>query len=100
MPLLRNTPKFRQTVELDQVIFTLSMSFNTAMNTWIMSILDAEEKAILMGIPMQHGIPLTLQEQNVEGLPPGSFLLIDESGQQRPLTLDSPTNIKLVYVSG
>ena len=69
-------------VELQSVIYTLGFGFNTRANYWYMSISDQAKNLILGDIPLLSNIPLT--DQYVDALlPPGRFIVIDETGKNR-----------------
>ena len=95
----RGIPSFRQSTEIDGTIYQLSFIYNNLSDLWVMNIADAEENPIASGIPLLLGMPLTLQTKNRPGMPRGEFILVDETGQNRPPTFNNLDNISLVYLS-
>lgn len=99
IPFPTNLPRFRLSTEIHGTIYNLRFLYNFSMTAWVMDILDAEDQAIQLGIPLQAGIPLTFQTKNHLRFPKGEFLIIDESGNERNPKFEEVSNIKLIYAS-
>lgn len=85
-------------VDLEGTPFRLDFQFNERLEKWIMGISDTVGNEIILGLILQVDRFLT---KNIvrEGEPPGQFLLIDETGQQRdPGRSDLGNDIKLLYI--
>lgn len=87
-------------VTLEGVVYTLSFRWNARMEKWIMDIGDATGNPLLIGLVLFEGIPLIWRfVDRITGLPPGGFLVIDETGQHRDPDQDTlGLDINLVYV--
>lgn len=84
-------------IDLEGTVYTLEFAYNKRRDLWNMSIIDLSENILLASIPLLVDIPLTDQYVNEE-LPPGRFILLDETGEQRdPGRNDLGETIKLFY---
>lgn len=98
MPVRNDIAAYSFKIELDLVIYTLSFRYNKRMSSWIMDIADEQESPILMGIPVQTNVAL-INRFIDEQLPPGQFLCLDETGDQRSPDRDNfGLDIKLLYL--
>lgn len=97
--LAKNLPSFRQSTEIDGVVYNLEFLFNDVMGAWVLDLLDAEENPIQLGMPLLPNFPLTAQTKNRPNFPQGEFLVVDETGKSRTPNMENTDNIKLVYVS-
>jgi hypothetical protein len=67
------------------------------MERWLMDIGDSNGNDILIGIPMLSNLNMH-GRYRTEGLPPGQFLVYDETGQNRnPTREEFGKTIKLLY---
>ena len=97
----QNVSNVRQTVELDGSLYVLAFRLNTLYNRWTMDIADAENNPISLGLVLTPGPPVNLQVRSRPRMPPGLFLVVDDSGTG--LIPDAENEIggttKLIYVS-
>jgi len=78
---------FTQKTVLDGVSYILGFRFNRTVGAWYMDISDALSNLLLCGIPLILDFPLTYRfVGRISGLPPGLFMVIDESGNEQILT--------------
>ena len=86
-------------VDLDGVTYTLDFKFNGRSNLWQMSILDAEGDNLIIGaVPVLTNAVLNYPYLATPGTPPGTFIAIDETGQEQNANRDNfGTDIKLFY---
>ena len=97
IPTSSDSENFNFEIDLEGTVYTLEFSYNKRRDLWIMSILDASENLLLGGIPLLTSIPLTDQYVD-ENLPPGRFILLDETGQNKDAGRnDLGATIKLFY---
>lgn len=98
IPVRSDFKAYRFQVELESTIYTLDFGFNSRSNLWYMSIYDqAGENLVVGDIPIQVNAPLT-DQYVAEGLPPGRFIAIDETGKGKdPGVLDLGNRVKLIY---
>lgn len=85
-------------IDLEGVIYTFDFGFNARSQRWYMSIYDQAKENLLIGdIPVLINVPLHDQYIN-ELLPPGRFIALDETGQNREASSENfGTEIKLFY---
>jgi hypothetical protein len=84
-------------IELDGVVYTLSIRWNQRMGRWIMDIADADGVDLLNGIPLLTNIPLT-DDYVKAGLPPGRFICEDTTGGSKIAGVDDLGNdVRLIY---
>ena len=98
MPIRNDVDAYQFQIELESVIYTLDFGYNTRSGRWYMSIYDQVGEVLLVGdIPILINIPL--HDQYIDtALPPGRFVAIDETGQNKEATADNfGTEIKLLY---
>lgn len=99
LPLFSTTPSYRYTVEIESVVYMLQFHFNDRMGRWIMDILTPSQVVILAGIPMLTDTDLIGRFQN-KALPPGYFLVVDNTGKHRNPDFDNfGTDVKLYYLT-
>lgn len=67
---------FSQTISLDDIPFTLRMTWNTRIESWFMDILDKDKNNILLGIRLVPNY-LLIKDYSQTELPPGDFYLWD-----------------------
>jgi hypothetical protein len=84
-------------INLDGIVFILEFGFNTRANRWYMSIYDQSEDLILGDIPLLTDT-LFLDQYVDDRLPPGEFLLLDETGEgKNPGPEDLGNDVKMLY---
>ena len=97
IPTNSDNEHFDFEIDLEGTVYTLEFKYNKRRDLWTMAILDASENLLLGDIPLLVDVPLLDQYVN-ENLPPGRFILLDETGEQRdPGRNDLGTTIKLFY---
>lgn len=99
---ITNTPaNYRLTVPLDGSNYILVFTYNDRTSSWSMDILDARGNPLVNSIAMVPDYPLNYRfnKGQVPGMPPGIFMLRDESGQQRtPDNTNFGQGINLYYI--
>lgn len=84
-------------VDLEGVTYTLNFRFNTRLQNWVMDIADAAGTDLLNGVVLLTNVALTSYVVK-DGLPPGKFICIDESGANRDAGIEDLGNdVKLLY---
>lgn len=80
--------KWSQVTSLDGQQYTLFFYWNQRMSVWFMDIYDVTGTVqLLVGIPLLASFPLIENYvDNIEGLPPGNFQLLDNTGQNQEAT--------------
>jgi hypothetical protein len=76
LPLSSEFPKFKFNTELDEETFIFNFRLNERLDRWVMSISDAAETPLVMGIPVLLGVPFYEQFKN-PGLPKGRLFAIN-----------------------
>lgn len=81
LPVRHDLPAYEFQIDLEGTVYTLSFTFNTRMNAWVMSIGDVNKEPLLNGVKLLTGW-LPLRQYANTKLPPGKFAVIDttESG--------------------
>jgi len=82
MPVRADLPAFTFKQDLEGTVFTFDFRFNVRFNNWIMDISDEQGNPIILGTPVQTDVDI-LSRFIFDGLPPGQFVVIDETGAQR-----------------
>lgn len=97
IPARNDLPNYKFRITLNDVIFTLSLHYNTRMDNWIMDISDASGNQILGGIPVLINRNLTWQYLHLE-IPKGLLFTTDDTGQgTQPTTYSFGTTHTLWY---
>lgn len=99
IPTGATQPDFAEDVDLDRVVYRLSIHYNGRDDSWYLSVADADGVEIVSGVRLV--IDTSLLGQHVsEGLPPGVLLIIDPAGtRQDPTRADLDDEGKaLVYL--
>jgi len=97
IPVRNDYPAYSFSIDLDGINYTLAFKHHSRMDKWTMDIISSEGVAIVEGIAILTDLPL-LQGLIVEGLPPGQFIAIDETGNgANPNETNFGTDIKLLY---
>ena len=76
LPVSSEFPNFKFNTELDEEAFIFSFRLNERMDRWVMSISDAIETPLIMGIPVLLGVPFYEQFKN-PSLPKGRLFAIN-----------------------
>jgi hypothetical protein len=97
MPVRADIPAYTFKIDLEGTVYTLGFRHNLRFNCWIMDISDETGNPIVMGTPVQTDVDI-LGRFIFASLPPGQFMVIDETGQQRnPSRDDFGGEVKLFY---
>lgn len=97
MPVRSDVKAYEFQIELDGVIYTLKFHFNSRAERWVMDIADFGGTELITGLFLLTNIDLNAQFVG-EDIPPGRFILIDETGAERNPGFDDLGNdIKLLY---
>jgi len=84
-------------IDLDGSTYQLTFSLNGRANRWSMNIADAEGNPLVEGIRLLNDIILNAQFVN-DALPPGDFLIIDVTGEDKVPNKDNlGDDLRLVY---
>lgn len=99
MPVRNDLPAFDFKQELEGTVFTFAFRFNVRFNAWIMDILDETgDVPIILGTPVFTDVDI-LSRFIYDTLPPGQFVVLDETGAQRNPDRDNfGGEVKLFYV--
>jgi hypothetical protein len=97
IPVRSDFKSYSMKIELELVIYTLSFGYNTRRGRWYMDISDQAGNDILTGVPILINIPLC-DQYIVNGLPPGRFIAIDQSGNNKiPGEDDLGNDVQIFY---
>lgn len=97
LPVRNDFKRYEFQTGLEGVTYRFSFGYNTRASKWFFNISDVSGNQLLADIPVLINIPLTDQYINEE-LPPGRFIAIDETGQNREPGIDNfGTEIKFLY---
>jgi hypothetical protein len=97
------TPRWTAKADLGGRRFQLYFSWNTRLEGWSMTIMDADGKVLIGGLRLVPGcLMLKKYKASVSGLPPGDLMLVDR--EDRPDTAvagrnNMGTRFLLVYIS-
>ena len=99
MPVRNDLPSYTFKQELEGSVFTFEFRFNVRFDCWIMDISDETgDNALILGTPVQTEVDILSRFIFAE-LPPGQFVVLDETGQQRNPDRDNfGIEVKLFYV--
>lgn len=98
LPVRSDLKSYEFTIDLEDGTFTLRFKYVERMDLWVMDIADAQNVDIVVGVPVQTNIDLFGQITKSD-LPPGTFIALDETGQERDAGQDDLGNdVKLFYV--
>lgn len=97
IPIRSDIPAYNFQINLEGIIYTLGFRYNSRLERWVMDVKDVDEVALVTGVPLLYGIPLLDRYKN-PALPPGTFILIDETNAERNPTRDGlGEDYKLLY---
>lgn len=98
MPVRSDIPAYKFQIDLEGTLYTFTFRYNSRMSRWIMDIADENETTILLGVPVLTEFSL-IERFKDDRLPPGAFLALDESGNQKqPAREDLGNDVKLFYI--
>lgn len=87
-------------VDLEGTVYRLDFQYNSRLDRWVMKISDLQGNAILQGLKLLTNIVLNRQYV-VANEPPGEFMCVDESGQNKDAgRRDLGNDVKLLYIEG
>lgn len=93
-----NLAWFTKTITLQGVTYTLEMQYNVREQLWYMSVLDAAENPIILGIPITIDRYLN-QQYSSYLLPNGAFVAQDTSGAgEEPTFFSFSLNHQLLFL--
>lgn len=96
LPVRSDVKAYSFSLELDGLLYTFRFRFNDRTGLWSMDIADSIDNDILNGVSLLINVPLIDVTKTL--LPPGEFILIDETGEDRnPGADDLGNDIKLLY---
>lgn len=100
IPVRTDIFSYTERITLNGSVYVLTFNYNLRMDVWFMDIATAAGTVLLAGIAFLQGLPLTYKNVGrISGLPPGDFVLIDETGQDRDPGKDNlGQDIKLEYL--
>lgn len=84
-PMRNDLPQYSFNITLSGTIFQAQILYNGRMDRWIMNINDSAGNQILSGIPVLIERDLTAQYATLT-IPEGTFVAIDNSGQDTQAT--------------
>lgn len=80
MPVRSDSPAYFFQIALEKVFYNFDFNWNERGNYWVMSIADQSQNPLISGIKLVSGIDL-LEKYKIEGLPTGSFFILDTTGK-------------------
>ena len=83
IPVFPDQASTTQTISLDNITYKLQIYWNTRDEYWFFSLFLPDETPVLTGIKMPVNFTL-LDSFSGDNVPPGDFLLYDESGNNGP----------------
>jgi hypothetical protein len=88
VPTTPGAPYHSQKTRLDGRDYVLRFAFNERENRWHLSILDDEERPILLGLKLVANWPLLRHYRWDPRVPPGELMVLDLTGDRTPPGLD------------
>ena len=99
IPVTNQVPNYRFQIDLESVQYYLEFRFNTRLDRWVMDIEDKDKNTLIQGVPILINLNL-LAQYVIEGLPPGVFMAINETGTQQEATRNTfGVDVKLIYIT-
>jgi len=97
IPIRTDIPAYQFQITLEGTVYTLHFHYNTRAERWVMDVNNVDDEPIVVGVPLLYGLPLLDRYQD-ERLPLGSFMILDETGEERNPTRDGfGSDFKLLY---
>jgi len=88
IPMSSNHHWFTFRITLSQAIYMLDIRYNIRVDRWILSIYDAAQNPIVMGLPLLVTRDIIGQYVSL-ALPPGPLFCVDDSGKNLQPTLSA-----------
>jgi hypothetical protein len=79
IPTRTDLESYTERVELDSVMFELTLTWNTREEVWMLSIADADGVALASGVKVVVDYPLFRSVSNAD-MPAGTMMALDTSG--------------------
>ena len=101
IPVTNALTNYKLKVSLDGINLILVFSYNDRTQIWDMCVQDSGGNPLVDGIAMVTKYPLNYRFNagQVAGMPPGIFLLVDQSGKERtPDITNFGQGVSLFYV--
>lgn len=84
-------------IELERVVYLLRFQFNFRANRWTMTVKAENGDVLVAGVPLVVNWPLLNRFRKTD-LPPGTFFVMDSSGNDsEPTELSFGSTHKLLY---
>ena len=97
LPTRRDLPAYSYRIELDGQIYTLSYTYNSRMEKWLISVGDEQGNTIVGPVPIIVSWPLFERFQS-EALPPGRIAAYDSSNSDEdPGRFDLGSRVRMIY---
>ena len=98
IPTRFDLPSYEYQLELEGTLYTFTFNYNRRLDRWFMNIGDEVNNPIVSGIKIIVNYDLLDRYKNSK-LPPGQFIAIDESGENKtPGREDLGNDVKLFYI--
>lgn len=88
IPIDNQNSSFKFRTDLEDTTYSLEFNWNNRLERWHISIRDADEVDILVGVPLNINYNI-LQRFRIPELPPGQLMLYDSTGQNLEATRES-----------
>lgn len=100
IPVFSEQASFTQTIPIDGITYKLQIYWNVRDEHWFFSLYLPDDTLVLTGIKMPVNFTL-LNSFSGENVPPGDFLLYDDSGNNEPCGRDElGDRCLLLYITG
>lgn len=96
VPVNVNLPWYSFNISLENVGYTLEMSYLTRADRWSLTLADLTGEAIVRNIPVRIDVDL-LAIYRALAVPPGSLFCVDTTGNQTQPTLGSFLTTHAMY---
>lgn len=97
IPIQNGLHTFREIATIENTVYVLEFYFNQRSNHWILDILDEAETPLLLGVPVQTNVPITINFQHLP-IPQGILIPFDIQGKSKNADVDDiGIRIKLLY---
>lgn len=98
IPFDSTQPRQTLQVDLDSVVYQLTLDWNTRTESWTLSVADASAVAIVAGVRVGADYPMLRQYLHLD-LPPGLLICLDTEGLvEDPTRFSLGARHKLVYI--
>lgn len=99
IPTRTDLGRYRFTIALSNVIFSLALVFNRRDEHWYLSVYDNDGAAVRLGVRVTPNFPL-LRQLTQQGRPAGLLFAIDPHGNLEPGLTDLGGQVRLTYEDG